>query len=57
MPWLGIDVFWYGMHSDPRLADLLRQSKSSLDCGTSIGGSFNLLAHTHLCQQLQVRSY
>jgi tetratricopeptide (TPR) repeat protein len=25
MPWLGIDVFWYGMHSDPRYADLLRR--------------------------------
>jgi hypothetical protein len=25
MPWLGIDVFWYGMHSDPRFADLLRR--------------------------------
>ncbi|HEX4921192.1 MAG TPA: tetratricopeptide repeat protein, partial [Candidatus Bathyarchaeia archaeon] len=21
MPWLGIDIFWYGMHSDPRFAD------------------------------------
>jgi eukaryotic-like serine/threonine-protein kinase len=25
MPWLGIDVFWYGMHSDPRNTDLLRR--------------------------------
>ena len=25
VPWLGIDVFWYGMHSDPRYADLLRR--------------------------------
>jgi tetratricopeptide (TPR) repeat protein len=25
MPWLGIDVFWYGMRSDPRYADLLRR--------------------------------
>ena len=25
MPWLGIDVFWYGMHADPRYADLLRR--------------------------------
>ena len=25
MPWLGIDVFWYGMHSDPRYVDLLRR--------------------------------
>jgi len=25
MSWLGIDVFWYGMHSDPRFADLLRR--------------------------------
>jgi tetratricopeptide (TPR) repeat protein len=25
MPWLGIDVFWYGMHSDPRYTDLLRR--------------------------------
>ncbi len=25
MPWLGIDVFWYGMRSDPRYTDLLRR--------------------------------
>ncbi len=25
MPWLGIDVYWYGMRSDPRYADLLRR--------------------------------
>jgi eukaryotic-like serine/threonine-protein kinase len=25
MSYLGIDVFWYGMHSDPRYADLLRR--------------------------------
>jgi len=25
MPYLGIDVFWDGMHSDPRYADLLRR--------------------------------
>ncbi len=25
MPWLGIDLFWYGMHSDPRYNDLLRR--------------------------------
>jgi serine/threonine protein kinase/Tfp pilus assembly protein PilF len=25
MVWLGIDVFWYGMRSDPRYADLLRR--------------------------------
>jgi eukaryotic-like serine/threonine-protein kinase len=25
MLWLGIDVFWYGMHADPRYADLLRR--------------------------------
>jgi tetratricopeptide (TPR) repeat protein len=25
MPWLGIDPFWYGIHSDPRYADLLRR--------------------------------
>jgi serine/threonine protein kinase/tetratricopeptide (TPR) repeat protein len=25
MPWLGIDVFWYGMHADPRYNDLLRR--------------------------------
>ena len=25
MPWLGIDLFWYGMHSDPRYADLLHR--------------------------------
>jgi len=23
MPWLAIDIYWYGMHSDPRYADLL----------------------------------
>ena len=26
MPWLGIDVYWYGMRSDPRYADLLRRA-------------------------------
>jgi tetratricopeptide (TPR) repeat protein len=25
MPWLTIDVFWYGMRSDPRYADLVRR--------------------------------
>jgi eukaryotic-like serine/threonine-protein kinase len=25
MVWLGIDIFWYPMHSDPRYADLLRR--------------------------------
>ena len=25
MPWLAADVFWYGMRSDPRYADLLRR--------------------------------
>jgi TolB-like protein/Tfp pilus assembly protein PilF len=25
MPWLGIDIFWYGMRSDSRYADLLRR--------------------------------
>ena len=25
MPYLGIDLFWYGMRSDPRYADLLRR--------------------------------
>jgi tetratricopeptide (TPR) repeat protein len=25
MPYLAIDPFWYGMHSDPRYADLLRR--------------------------------
>jgi tetratricopeptide (TPR) repeat protein len=25
MPWLAIDIYWYGMHSDPRYADLLRR--------------------------------
>src|SRR5206468_3026691 len=25
MPWLGIDVLWYGMRSDQRYADLLRR--------------------------------
>jgi len=25
MPWLGIDIFWYGMRSDPRYADLLHR--------------------------------
>jgi eukaryotic-like serine/threonine-protein kinase len=25
MPWLGIDVYWYGMRSDPRYADLMRR--------------------------------
>jgi serine/threonine protein kinase/tetratricopeptide (TPR) repeat protein len=25
MVWLGIDIFWYGMRSDPRYADLLRR--------------------------------
>src|SRR5438309_7145002 len=25
MPWLGIDVYWHGMRSDPRYADLLRR--------------------------------
>ena len=25
MPYLGIDVFWYEMRSDPRYADLLRR--------------------------------
>ena len=25
MPYLGIDVFWYGMHSDPRYANLLHR--------------------------------
>ncbi len=25
MPWLAIDVFWDGMRSDPRYADLLRR--------------------------------
>ena len=25
MPYLAIDLFWYGMHSDPRYADLLRR--------------------------------
>jgi eukaryotic-like serine/threonine-protein kinase len=26
MPWLGIDVYWYGMRSDSRYADLLRRT-------------------------------
>jgi serine/threonine protein kinase/tetratricopeptide (TPR) repeat protein len=25
MPWLAADIFWYGMRSDPRYADLLRR--------------------------------
>jgi hypothetical protein len=25
MPYLAVDPFWYGMHSDPRYADLLRR--------------------------------
>ena len=25
MPWLAIDVYWYGLRSDPRYADLLRR--------------------------------
>jgi tetratricopeptide (TPR) repeat protein len=25
MVWLGVDIFWYGMRSDPRYADLLRR--------------------------------
>jgi len=25
MPWLGTDVFWFGMRSDPRYSDLLRR--------------------------------
>jgi hypothetical protein len=25
MPYLSVDVFWYGIHSDPRYTDLLRR--------------------------------
>ena len=25
MPYLAVDMFWYGLHSDPRFADLLRR--------------------------------